>query len=403
MSKINKSIDKFEVCIVGGFGHVGLPLSMSFASKGITTCAFDISEATYKIVSKGKMPFMEEGGEQLLEKTIKSGMLTLSTNPDNISESKNVIVVIGTPIDMHLNPESVVEEFFESYIKYIKDGQLIVLRSTVHPGTTEKIHRLLTSKGKKVDVAFCAERIIQGSSIKEITELPQIISSTTKKGEERAVALFSNISKEIIRLSPKEAELAKLFTNSWRYIKFAAANQFFIIANEAGVDFYKIYNAMTYNYPRAKDLPTAGFASGPCLFKDTAHLNSFSNSNFHMGASATQINEGLPAYIVSKIKKRYDLSKKNVGILGLAFKSDNDDKRDSLSYNLIKFLKFDAKHLYYSDPYVEQEGKIAAEKLIKESDIIILATPHKQYKNLKIGKDKIVIDIWNFYKSGAKI
>ncbi|MCL5427907.1 MAG: nucleotide sugar dehydrogenase [Candidatus Marsarchaeota archaeon] len=393
---------KYDVCVVGGLGHVGLPLSMMLADKGLRVCAFDISKEAYETTSKGRLHFMEENGEPILKRVLANGMLTLSLSKDSILESEAVIITIGTPIDLHLSPEVAVEDFISKNLDYIKDGQLLVLRSTVYPGTTEKVHNLLVSSGKKVDLAFCPERIAQGYAVRELVELPQIVSSTTEHGIERASKLFGVLTDDIITLPPKEAELAKLFTNAWRYIKFAAANQFYIIANETNADFYRIYKAMSYKYPRVADLPSAGFASGPCLFKDTVQLNAFANSNFHIGNSAIQINEGLPAYMVSKLKQKYDLRTKSVGILGLAFKAENDDKRDSLSYKLMKSLKFDVKNLYYTDPYAKEPGSIDAEELVRKSDIIILATPHKRYAKLNIGKDKVLVDIWGFYSKAQK-
>lgn len=395
---------KYDICVIGGFGHVGLPLSMAFAQKGLKVCAFDISKETYNIVSRGKMPFMEVGSEELLPETLKSNNLTLSLNPESISESDTVIITIGTPVDSHLSPQlNVVESTLISYFKYFKDGQLIILRSTVYPNTTSKLHRLFENKGKKVYFAFCPERIVQGHALKELSTLPQIVSSTSEEGLFKAVSLFKNLTEDIVIAKPNEAELAKLFSNTWRYIKFAAANQLFILSNEAGVDFYNVYEIMTHNYERALDMPIAGFASGPCLYKDTVQLNSFNNNNFPLGSSAIMVNEGLPFYIFNKIKQKYDLKNKSVGILGMAFKSGIDDKRDSLSYKLKELFEFEAKEVYCSDPYIKDEKFVTEEKLINKVDIIILATPHKEYLKLEINETKILIDIWNFYKRGCII
>ncbi len=392
---------EYDVCIVGGLGHVGLPLSIMFASKGLKVCAYDISEEAYKTVSAGKLPFMEFDADHMLARVLGDGTLRLSMEPESISKARNVIITIGTPIDEHLNPEPAVEKMIEKLYEYFVDGQLVILRSTVYPGTTERMARVLQRKGKKVDVAFCPERIVQGYGVKELQELPHIVSAVSPSGVERAKELFKHLNNDIVVLEPMEAELSKLYANAWRYVTFAAANQFFIIAEDAGLDFYKIYNAMTHNYPRFKGLPTAGFASGPCLFKDTVHLNAFSKHDFHMGSAALLVNEGLPSYIVDKLKKRHELKNKNVCILGMAFKANIDDKRDSLSYEILKILKYDAKEVYCTDPYVKDENLVSMDKAIKESDIIILGVPHKEYKALKFPKGKTVIDIWNFFGNGC--
>ncbi|MDE1861174.1 MAG: nucleotide sugar dehydrogenase [Candidatus Micrarchaeota archaeon] len=396
--------DEFDICVIGGFGHVGLPLSIAFADAGKRVCAFDIAKDKIDILKKGKMPFMEEGGDAKLDKVVKSGMLKPSLSPDDITKSTNVIIVIGTPTDTHLSPEfESMKAFLGQYMRHFKDGQLLILRSTVYPGTTDMISRTLAENGKRIDVSFCPERIAEGYALKEIYELPQIVSGTTPEAEKRAKELFSAIAKEILVLKPMEAEVAKLLTNSWRYIKFSVANQFLMICNDTGLDFYKIYDALTYNYPRAKDMPRAGFASGPCLFKDTVQLSAFNNHGFPVGNSAMLINEGLPFYVIGKLKEKHNLKSKTIGILGMAFKAGSDDRRDSLSYKLKTLLEFEAKKTLCSDVYINEQGFVSAQELADKSDIIIVATPHREYKNLKIKDGKIVVDVWNFYGKGCII
>jgi UDP-N-acetyl-D-mannosaminuronic acid dehydrogenase len=394
--------DEFDVCVIGGFGHVGFPLSIAFATAGNRVCAFDIAKDKLEPIKSGKVPFLEDGAEEALKKVLDAGTLVPSLSPDDISRSKNLIIVIGTSTDSHLNPEfSSMMAFIDQYAPYFRDGQLIILRSTVYPGTTEMLDRTLKAKGKKVDVAFCPERIIEGYALKEFAELPQIVSGTSEGAQERAAELFKCLTKEIVTVTPKEAEVAKLLTNAWRYIRFSVANQFFMMCNDAGLDFYKVYDALTYDYPRAKDMPRAGFASGPCLYKDTVHLSAFNNHGFPLGNSAILINEGLPFYVISRLRKKHDLGQKTVGILGMAFKAGSDDKRDSLSYKLKTLLEFEANRLYCTDVYINEPGFIGAQELVDKCDIIIVATPHKEYSALKIGKEKEVVDIWNFYGNGV--
>lgn len=387
---------KYDLCIVGGLGHVGLPLSITFADKGLKVCAYDTSKETYDIVSSGKMPFIEYGAEDVLGRVLRDGSLTVSMSPETLSESKNIIITIGTPTDIHLSPEPAVEHMIEEYSKYFVDDQLIILRSTIHPGTTERVDRILKSKGKKAYVAFCPERIAQGYAMTELLEMPHIVSSTSQEGEERASELFRKLNKDILVMKPTEAELVKLFTNAYRYINFGIANQFYMIATDAGCEFQRIYDVMTYNYPRMKNFAKPGFASGPCLLKDTVHLSAYASHNFQLGNSAIMVNEGMPSYIVSKLKQKYDIKEKKIAILGMAFKANIDDKRDSLSYKLLKLLKYDAKEVLCTDPYINDKTFVPLEKAVNEADIIILGVPHKEYKDLMLGKSKIIIDIWNF-------
>jgi len=396
-------IFEYDICTIGGCGHVGLPLSIMFASKGKKVCIYDINEEWISLVSKGVMPFKEEGAEEILKSVLKNGNLTLSKDPQIISKSENVVIVIGTPVDEFLNPRlSEIKKFFDFYIDYFTKGQLIILRSTIYPGTTEHINKWLEDANKNLDLAFCPERIAEGFAVIELEKLPQIISSFNDRGIKRAKELFSSLTNDIVELEPKEAELAKLFTNVWRYLKFAVANQFFMIANDHGLDYYKIHKAITHNYPRAKDLPSSGFAAGPCLFKDTMQLAAFHENNFYLGHSAMLINEGLPNYLVQSLKSKINLSDKTVGILGMAFKGGSDDKRSSLSYKLKKILEFECKEVLCTDPFIKEKYFLSLDEVINKSSILILATPHNEYKNINFN-NKTIIDIWNFYGKGGLI
>jgi UDP-N-acetyl-D-mannosaminuronic acid dehydrogenase len=228
------------------------------------------------------------------------------------------------------------------------------------------------------------------------------VSARSPQGLDRAAKLFSLLTETIVELTPEEAELAKLFTNVWRYIKFAAANQFFMMANDRGLDFERIRLGLTEDYPRAADMPGAGFAAGPCLFKDTMQLAAFNNNNFALGHTAMTINEGLPLYLVHRLEQKYDLSSLTVGILGMAFKGGSDDIRSSLSYKLKRILEFKADKVLCADPYVTVDpALLPQEEVIARSDLLIIATPHQQYRDLVT--DKPVADIWNLLGAGAQL
>jgi len=198
-----------------------------------------------------------------------------------------VITVIGTPLDEHLNPRfDVYRDLIDEDQSYLRKGQLLILRSTVYPGTTERFAKALEREGHEVDVAFCPERVAEGFALKEIASLPQIVSGVNERARQRAEKLFKLLTKEIIVLPPLAAELTKLYNNAWRYIQFAVSNQFYMIANDYGIDFYAIHEAMTREYPRAKGFPRAGFAAGPCLFKDTMQLSAFNNNALFLGHAA---------------------------------------------------------------------------------------------------------------------
>jgi UDP-N-acetyl-D-mannosaminuronic acid dehydrogenase len=238
----------------------------------------------------------------------------------------------------------------------------------------------------------------------ELFSLPQIVSARTEAGRERAAELFGLLTSTIVHLEPEEAELAKLFTNTWRYIKFAAANQFYMMANDRGLDFERIRAGLTKDYPRASDMPGPGFAAGPCLLKDTMQLAAFSDNSFSLGHSAMLVNEGLPLYIVSQLEKRFDLANLTVGILGMSFKAGSDDIRSSLSYKLRRVLKFRARAVVATDPHVSEETDdtlLPLDLVLEKADILVIATPHQEYREL--ATDKPVADVWNLLGKGVVV
>lgn len=392
-----------KVVIVGGGGHVGLPLALVLADSGFQAVSLDISREVVDSINAGKMPFAEEGAQAILTKTLSNKSFYATTDHKEISTAEIVIVVIGTPVDEHLNPDpNSVVHAMSACIPYMNSDQLVILRSTVFPGVTERVKNLLAQSDLKPDVTFCPERILEGHALKELHELPQIIGANDEKAASRASAIFETLGVKTIRVTPEEAELAKLFTNVWRYIKFAAANQFWLMSNEAGLDFSKIREAVTFDYPRASDLPNAGFSAGPCLFKDTMQLAAFSNNTFGLGHSAMMVNEGLPLYVVKKIEEKYDLNELRVGILGAAFKGESDDIRSSLSYKLKKILEFKTKSVVMTDPYVTVDTNLVSlDQALAESDVLIIGAPHKIYKDLV--STKPIIDIWNLLGNGNLI
>ena len=386
---------QLDVAVVGGAGHVGLPLSLTFAKAGMRVGIFDISEPTLEWIASGRMPFLETGADALLKQILQTDRLELSSDPAMLGRAATVVIVIGTPIDEFLNPSmTIFERTVDQLAPHLAEGALVVLRSTVYPGTTAYVTQALADRGLHVDVAFCPERIAEGKALEEILSLPQIIGADEERAGDRAEELFTRIGVQTIRTTTKEAELAKLFTNTWRYMKFAVANQFFMIANDAGVDYNNVLDAVRRDYPRAADLPGPGFAAGPCLLKDTMQLAAFTSDHFPLGQSAMQINEGLPAYIVNAMTRRYGtLAGKTVGILGMAFKAESDDPRASLSYKLRKLLSWAGAQVLCTDPYVVDDRLRPLDEVIRESEVLVLGAPHRAYRDVSLG-GKDVVDVW---------
>jgi UDP-N-acetyl-D-mannosaminuronic acid dehydrogenase len=380
---------------------VGLPLAIAFADRGANVGIYDVSESAVATVNDGKLPFDEPGAKDVLARVVTDGRLRASTDPSIVGSAEHVVVVIGTPVDEHLNPDQkAIPKALGGCAPFLRDGQMLILRSTVFPGVTALVEKMVAGLGVQVEVAFCPERIAEGKAMTELFELPQIVSGRTPRAVERAGALFGRLTDRIVELSPEEAELAKLFTNVWRYIKFAAANQFYMMANDGGLDFERIRKGLSTGYPRAADMPGAGLAAGPCLFKDTMQLAAFNNNNFALGHTAMTINEGLPLYLVHRLEQRFDLSTMTVGILGMAFKGGSDDIRSSLSYKLKRILAFKSQEVLCTDPYVTVDDTLLPiEQVIEQSDLLVIATPHPQYREL--ATDKPVADVWDVLGKGV--
>ena len=391
-----------NITTVGGCGHVGLPLSVALSNSGYSVVAFDLSSTAVEKVNSGQAPFWEPQLDVALTSALANGFAA-TVDQTSVKKADIIIVIVGTPLDIHLNPDpNAVVSAVEEIASYLNDHQLLILRSTVFPGVTEQVERLLINLGLSTRVVFCPERIAEGFAIKELVELPQIIGARNSEDFSRASEVFLKLGVKVIRTTPEEAELAKLFTNTWRYIKFAAANQFWMMANDSGVNFENVRDAIRFEYPRAADFPAAGFTAGPCLFKDTMQLAAFSNNTFALGNSAMMINEGLPLYLVERLSKQYDLGNSKVGLLGMAFKGESDDNRSSLAYKLKRILKFKSDGVLTADPYVKNDFELVSEeRVLAESDIVIISAPHLRYKELRI--EKPVVDIWNLRGNGSAV
>lgn len=391
-----------RIAIVGGCGRVGLPLGIAFASRGKHVTLYDVDTAAVRMVNDGHMPFGEQALLDLVDPA-GYGSIHATDQPDDpaIHDADVVILTIGTPVDEHLNPDpSAVPVTVRTLAPNLRGGQLLVLRSTLYPGTTVLVERCLVGLG--IDVVTCPERIAEGQALTELFELPQIIGAREQRVTDRAADLFKTLTDDIVEVTPEEAEMAKLITNAWRYITFAAANQFYMLATNAGLNYVTIRNAVTHGYPRAAGLPSAGFAAGPCLLKDTLQLAAFADNTFGLGHAAMLVNEGLPLYLATRLDQRYGLAVNVVGILGMSFKGDSDDTRDSLAFKLRKVMMGRALDVICHDPRVD-DGRFAPDldEVLDYADLLIVAAPHAEYRDLKT--DLPVVDLWGITGRGIKL
>ena len=376
-----------KICIIGGCGHVGIPLGLAFANSGNDVTLLDINTPAVNQINSGKLPFAEKGAAQILHRCLNKN-LRATSDKNAVKNADTVIFITGTPVDSKRRPTT--KKFIKilkDYAPFLNSKQLIVLRSTVYVGTTRLLGKVLNTN----NIAFCPERIAQGNGIEEIATLPQIVSALSPAAQKAAATLFKKIAPKTIFLQPEEAELAKLMTNSWRYIEFGIANQFYQLLEKNGFDFYKILSAIKEDYPRAKHFAGAGLTKGPCLYKDTAQLLAYFGKDFSFGRDALSANENLPKLLSANLKKELGtLKNKNIVILGKTFKADSDDTRDSLSLSLERILKKEKARPFFDDIVLGLKANLA------KADGVIVATPHKKYKNIKL--DCPVIDCWNFLK-----
>jgi UDP-N-acetyl-D-mannosaminuronic acid dehydrogenase len=395
-----------------GIGRVGLPLALSFANVGINVIGMDVNEDYIQKIKRGECPFYEEN----IEKYISTNNFFPTTDiEEGIKRSDILIITVGTPLNIHARPNySQLRSALESIAKTSISGKLIVMRSTASPGTLENLIKPFLEKrtglkaGKDFGLAVCPERIVEGKAFEEIKTLPEIVGGIDSVSEEIVAELFRKINpdKKILRTTPKAAELAKLFTNVYRYVNFALANEFGLLAEIYGEDAHEIIKILNEDYPRG-GLPTPGLTGGPCLSKDGYYLVSdLSFPDFIL--MAWRLNESIPNYIVNRLKKRLEEKGKKiheckVAVLGLAYKRGIDDTRYSPALKIVEILEDEDVNVSVHDPYVKDTEKL--EDVVEDADVIILAVNHPEFKDIheklkdyvsKLYYDCILFDCWGF-------
>ena len=403
---------KKKTAAIIGIGRVGLPMALFLAEEGYTTYGIGRSQEKIAQLVGGELPFIEKHADRLLKKHVnKSFIPTISY--ESVNDAQYIILTLGTPIDENMNPVyDQIDSALSSMAPYLKAGQTMILRSTVAPKTTEYVRSILNdirgiTVGKNFYLAFCPERIAEGYAIEEIKSIPQIVGGADKISTKKAVAFFKGLGIETLPTDAVSAELAKLFTNMYRYINFAIANEFMILAGSHHRDIYKIVDLVNRNYKRG-GLALPGLTGGPCLFKDGFFL--ISDVPFaDLIATSWKINESIPLFLIKKVRERTKLEGKKAVILGLAFKAEIDDTRESLAFKVKKALEREHAQVYLHDPYVAGYQNDLDETL-KGADLIFLATNHKYYKQMDINnvkklvsKNCVICDVWNVFKTNRII
>jgi len=402
----------FAICILG-IGRVGLPLALSFAEKNILVYGVDKNSDLLSKLRKRIMPFIEEGAQALLDKSLETGKLVPTEDIGlAVKKSDVIIVTVGTPLDIGLRPDyDQLKKSLEELVKSLEPGKLIILRSTVSAGNTEKIvipyikEKTGLEAGVDFWIAACPERIVEGRAIEEIKTLPELIGGYCPRSTTLASTVLSILGpdKKMIKMDPTSAELAKLFTNVFRYVTFALSNEYALLAENYGRSAYEIIRALNDDYPRG-GVPLPGPAGGPCLFKDGYYLvHDLAFPDFVL--MAWRLNEAIPAHVVNRIKKGLQeqgkqLRDEKVAVLGLAYKADIDDSRYSPSKRLVELLLNEGAKVSVNDPYFDTEP---LDKALLNAGVVVLATPHSAYKELNpkhiselVSPTCFIFDCWNF-------
>jgi UDP-N-acetyl-D-mannosaminuronic acid dehydrogenase len=409
---------EIKTLAVVGIGRVGLPLAISFAEAGLRVLGVDRDPAHVERINAGILPFIEHGAEEPLKRVIDNGNLRATVDgPSAIGQADAVIVTVGTPLGADFRADRTqVEAALSSWGGSLKPGALVVMRSTLSPGTTENlvVPTLERATGRKLGdglfVAFCPERIAEGKAMEELKTLPEIIGGVDDASADQAADLFRRLApdKEIRRTDALSAELAKLYGNVYRYVTFALANEYALIAEHYGRDAHHIISTLRDGYSRAP-VPMPGLAGGPCLSKDGYFLiEELTFPDFVL--TAWKLNDSMAAHMVERLaraleKQGKDLAGTRVAVLGQAFKADIDDDRLSPSLRVIEALERRRAEVRVHDPYLREES---LEEVLRDAEAVVLATNHAQYGDIDpghlaglVGEGCVVAECWAMFDPEA--
>tara|TARA_B100000401_G_scaffold431344_1_gene367287 strand:- start:1327 stop:2559 length:1233 start_codon:yes stop_codon:yes gene_type:complete len=396
----------FKVGVIG-IGRVGLPLALSLNKNGVSTIGFDINQEIVDCVNKKKMPFNEEGYDEIIKKLD----FFATTDLSRIKEVENIIITVGTPLLAHIETDlTQINIVLKSITDYLEPNHNLILRSTVAPKTTNYIKRYIETNtnfkiGKNIFLSFCPERIAEGKALKELESLPQVIGSEDKLSAQMAEDIFCNLSSKIFHTNYVSAELVKLFNNTYRYINFSISNQFAMIAEDFDASIYDIIEMTNTDYPRGQ-IPSPGLTAGTCLRKDFGMINETSSYS-DLLLNSWKVNEFIPKFLVQNILKEKEIFGKKIGVLGYSFKMDTDDTRDSLVPKMIRYIEREVpEKVFIHEPCIEglldkRYENSALNEVLENCEIIFIALNHSIFKeniNDIINRSKnncVFVDFWN--------
>ena len=394
---------------VVGLGRIGLPLAISFADRGLRVLGIDKDADRLRAVRDARMPFAEPGAQEALERVTASGMLTVSDRVGDAAAADYIVITLGTPSLSHIEIDiSDIRSALDDLLGHVRPGHTIVLRSTIAPGTTEFVAGYLAKHrdfviGEDVFVAHAPERIAAGRFFEEIQTLPCIVGGVGEASGERAGALFSIFEAPIVQTTPVQAELAKIWTNILRYANFALPNLLMMDCEQHGANVFDVINLINHDYPRG-GIAMPGFTAGTCLRKDFAFSEERSNAP-GMLLAVSRVNESVPLFLVEGMKRRLgSLNGRKIAVLGLAFKGNTDDERDSLAHKLVRLLERELADVAVHDPRVATPTP-PFEETVAGADAIVVAANHDEFRGIEplleiaalAGGDALVVDPWNCF------
>ena len=385
-----------KIAIIGGCGRIGLPLGLILASRKNVTTLFDSDKIAVQQVRDFQIPFHETGLQKLLTE-IEPECLKISDSAQCLAEQDFVIFCTpSSTAEQALDNVSAVLAVISEYFGFFGSHTTLLIRSTLFVGEFELICETLKRKYNFNKLAYCPERISQGNSLRELTTLPQLLSATEEETLRKTASIFLEVTEKVITLTPQEAVMAKLITNSWRYLEFAAANHFYMMCAEPGLDFNKIRDSIQLDYPRAKAFPKAGLTAGPCLERDNRFLFPKSpQASTDINVIADTIHNKMPEFLVLEIEKKLrTVSGKKIGLYGLTFKPNSDDFRNNLTVRVKEFLEAKGAAVFVHDPSEAASGTL--EEMNAICDAFILCIPHEDYRKFK-PQQKPYVDSWGFW------
>ncbi len=390
-----------------GLGRVGLPLALSFADRGLRVLGVDHDPAVLEAVRARRMPFAEAGTQELLERVQRSGRLELAERAVDAAQATDIVITIGTPSFSHLESDlRQVRAALDDLLPLLRPGHALILRSTIAPGTTDFVAGYLEKRrelrvGEDVFVAHAPERIAAGRFLEEISTLPCIIGGVGEASTERAAEVFGVFGAPIVKTTPVQAELAKIWTNILRYATFALPNLLMMDCERYDANVFEVIELINRDYPRG-GIALPGMTAGSCLRKDFAFSEERSNAP-GMLLAVSRVNEAVPLFLIEGIKRRIgSLASRKVAVLGLTFKRDTDDERDSLSPKLIRLIERELADVAVCDPHARAPTQ-PLDDAVTEADVVIVATNHSEFARpqalaqilSQASEGCLLVDPWN--------